>query len=404
MPINVYSEIGKLKKVLLYRPNDELENLSPNYLTDLLFDDIPYLKKAQEEHDEFAKAFKENGAEVLYVDELLSETINNNNLKNEFLEEFFDLSEINNNFIREDLKKFLLDLNTQDMVTKLIAGIRTEEMKLSKNIFSVKVRTANMDTPFFLNPMPNFYFQRDPVAMIGKGAAVNRMKTPARRRESMFMEYVLKHHPDFKGTPLYYEKNFPYAIEGGDVLVLNEKTIAVGISLRTDPESLEILAEKIFKEYNDKFETILGILIPAKRAYMHLDTVFTMLDYDKFVVHSKLEEDMRIFAIRKNGDKDFHISEEKNSLKVILEEFLDVDKVTLLKCGGNDIIGGEREQWNDGSNCVAIEPGKIIVYDRNTITNKIIRETGVEAIEITSGELSRGRGGPRCMSMPLERE
>jgi len=404
VPINVYSEIGKLKKVLLHRPGNELENLSPNYLSELLFDDIPYLKEAVKEHDAFAQAFKDNGTEVFYVTELLENTIDQNNLKEKFIEEFLNMSEINNNYIKDALTNLLLPMNTKEMIDKIISGVRTNELDLKKDIFSVKVRKHNMDIPFFLNPMPNYYFQRDPVAMVGKGALINKMRTPARRRESMLMEYVLKYNKEYETTPIYYEKNYPYAIEGGDILVLNEKTVAVGISLRTDPESLEILAEKIFNEYKDKFDTILGFLIPAKRAYMHLDTVFTMLDYDKFVVHSTLEEVMRVFAIKKKTELEYDIIEEKNSLKTILEHYLDVDKVTLIKCGDGDEIAAEREQWNDGSNCVALEPGKVIVYDRNTITNKLLKEHGVEIVEIPSGELSRGRGGPRCMSMPLFRE
>ena len=404
MPIRVYSEIGKLRSVLLHRPGAELENLAPNYLSDLLFDDIPFLKKAQEEHDNFAKVLQENGSKVYYISNLLEETLEKDNIKRIFLDEFLEMSEINNQIIKFSLEDYLLSMDTKSMVAKMIAGVRTNELDLKKEIFSVKVRKSNMDIPFFLNPMPNLYFQRDPVAMIGKGASINRMRTPARRRESMLMEYVLKYHPDFKETPLYYKKSFPYAVEGGDILILDEKTIAVGISERTDPEALEALADKIFKEYNDSFDTILGFLIPAKRAYMHLDTVFTMVDYDKFVVHSELEDAMKIFVLKKNDDSDYAIEEESGSLNKILEKHLDVDKVTLIKCGDGDEIAAAREQWNDGSNALAIEPGKIIAYDRNIITNKLLKDHGIEVLEIESSELSRGRGGPRCMSMPLFRE
>lgn len=402
--IKVYSEIGKLRSVLLHRPGNELENLAPKYLSDLLFDDIPYLEKAREEHDVFAQLLRDNGVKVNYITHLLSNTLKSNELKEQFLNEFLDLSDINNKYIREALKDYLLNMNISEMIDKLTSGIRTNELKLKKEVFSVKVRKSNMDIPFFLNPMPNLYFQRDPVAMIGKGATINRMRTPARRRESMFMEYVLKYNEDFKNTPLYYDKKLPYAIEGGDILIFNEKVLAVGISQRTDPEALEILAKKIFDEYEDTFETILGFLIPAKRAYMHLDTVFTQLDYDKFVVHPEMQEVIKIFGIQKKDHDEYTINEEKGTLKEILEKHLDVDKITLLKCGNGDEIAAAREQWNDGSNTLAIEPGTVITYDRNYITNKELKNAGIKVIEFPASELSRGRGGPRCMSMPLIRD
>jgi arginine deiminase len=402
--IKVYSEIGKLRSVLLHRPGNELENLAPKYLSDLLFDDIPYLEKAREEHDVFAQLLRDNGVKVNYITHLLSNTLKSNELKEQFLNEFLDLSDINNKYIREALKDYLLNMNISEMIDKLTSGIRTNELKLKKEVFSVKVRKSNMDIPFFLNPMPNLYFQRDPVAMIGKGATINRMRTPARRRESMFMEYVLKYNEDFKNTPLYYDKKLPYAIEGGDILIFNEKVLAVGISQRTDPEALEILAKKIFDEYDDTFETILGFLIPAKRAYMHLDTVFTQLDYDKFVVHPEMQEVIKIFGIQKKDHDEYTINEEKGTLKEILEKHLDVDKITLLKCGNGDEIAAAREQWNDGSNTLAIEPGTVITYDRNYITNKELKNAGIKVTEFPASELSRGRGGPRCMSMPLIRD
>lgn len=403
LSIKVYSEIGNLKRVLLHRPGTELENLAPDYLTDLLFDDIPFLKKAREEHDAFADTLKRNGVEICYITDLISETLEDKVLKSQFLKEFLDLSEINNLYIREALTNYLLSMESKTMCEKIIAGIRTNELDLKKDIFSIKVRKANLDIPFFLAPMPNLYFQRDPVAMVGKGACVNRMRTPARRRESMIMEYVLKYHKDYAGTDLYYEKHFPYAIEGGDILVLSEKVLAVGISQRTDPEALEELAKNIFFRYKDSFDTILGFLIPAKRAYMHLDTVFTQIDHDKFVVHSKLSDMVKTFTI-KNDNGEIKIEENSESLKKTLEDYLNIDNVTLIKCGDGDEIASAREQWNDGSNCLALSPGKIVAYDRNYITNRQIRNSGVEVIEIPSSELSRGRGGPRCMSMPLIRE
>jgi len=364
---------------------------------------IPFLKKAQEEHDYFAKILEDNGAEVLYLSKLLEETLAEDRLKNQFLDEFLDFSDIKNKFIFELLKDYLLSLETKEMINKIIAGVRTDELDIKKNIFSLRVRRVDIELPFFLNPMPNLYFQRDPVAIVGKGACVNRMKTGARRREVMLMEYILKYHTDFEGVEFYYEKEFPYSIEGGDILILNEKTLAIGISQRTSPEAVEILAKRFFEEEKDSFEKIIAFIIPHNRAYMHLDTIFTMVDYDKFLVHANLRGDLKTFTIFKT-DKGFDFQEQEKPLEEILKDHLNLDHVHLIKCGGGDIIASHREQWNDGSNCLAIEPGKVIAYDRNYITNKEMEKTGIQVFTIPSSELSRGRGGPRCASMPLIRK
>ncbi|PNR92420.1 arginine deiminase [Petrotoga sp. 9PWA.NaAc.5.4] len=402
MKISIYSEIGKLEKILLHRPGNELENLSPYYLSDLLFDDIPYLEKAQQEHDYFANLLQRNGVEVLYLTKLLKETLEKDNLKEQFLNEFLDFSDIKNDFIFEILKDYLFSLETEVMINKIIAGVRSDELEIKRNIFSLRVRRADIELPFFLNPMPNLYFQRDPVAMVGKGACINRMKTYARRREVMLTEYIIKYHDDFKETEVYYERNFPYSIEGGDILVLSDKVLAIGISQRTSPEAVEILAKKFLKENRDSFEKILAFIIPDNRAYMHLDTIFTMVDYDKFLVHANLRGDIDTFVIYKTA-KGFDFTEEEMSLEEILKRHLNLDRVQLIKCGNGDIIASHREQWNDGSNCLAIEPGKVISYDRNYVTNRELENAGVEVLAIPSSELSRGRGGPRCASMPLIR-
>ncbi|RAO99192.1 arginine deiminase [Petrotoga sp. 9PW.55.5.1] len=402
MNLSVYSEIGKLEKILLHRPGKELENLAPYYLSDLLFDDIPYLYKAQEEHDYFANILKSNGVEIFYLSDLLSETLKNIELKKLFIEEFLSFSEINNSFIYNLLQEYLLSLESKEMVETIIAGIRTDELEVKRNIFSLRVRRADIELPFFLSPMPNLYFQRDPVAIIGKGACINHMKTFARRREVMLMEYVLKYHQSFQDTELYYEKNYPYSIEGGDILILSNKVLAIGVSQRTSPEAIEILAKKFFKEERDTFEKIIAFIIPDNRAYMHLDTIFTMVDYNKFLVHANLRENIDTFIITKE-EKAFNFYEEEKSLEDILKEHLNLDHVELIKCGNADVIAAHREQWNDGSNSLAIEPGKVIAYDRNYVTNKELEKAGIDVLTIPSGELSRGRGGPRCASMPLKR-
>ena len=262
------------------------------------------------------------------------------------------------------------------------------------------------DNQFILDPIPNLYFTRDPFACIGNGVSLNRMYSRTRRRETLFGKYVLENHPNFAGqTPFYYKREFPYAIEGGDILNLSNQVLAVGISQRTTAEAIELLAQNIFADETSEIETILALDIPAIRAFMHLDTVCTQVDYDKFTIHPGILGTLRIFEIRK-GDKkgELKVAETNSSLEEVLASHLKLDSVTLIQCGGKDRIASEREQWNDGSNTLCIEPGKVVVYDRNYVTNQILRDNGVIVLEMASSELSRGRGGPRCMSMPLVRE
>lgn len=402
LKLNVYSEIGRLKTVLLHRPGRELENLTPNILEKLLFDDIPYLKVAQEEHDVFAKTLRDEGVEVLYITDMISEALEHNPaIINEFIYRFIEEAHVKSKTVKQALYDYLSKLPINDMVHKMIEGIRTHEIILAKRQSIIDM--LGDEYPFYTDPMPNILFQRDPFATIGSGVSINRMYTDTRRRETLFCDYMFKYHPRFKEENLsrYYQRDFRYNIEGGDILVLNKKTLAIGMSKRTDPRAIEHLAENLF-ESNESFQTILAFNIPKTRAFMHLDTVFTQIDYDKFTIHPGIMKELTIFEIIKSQEG-LKISKVVSSLKSILEKHLKIN-IELINCGGNDIVHSEREQWNDGANTLAIEPGKIIVYSRNHITNSILKSKKINVLEIPSSELSRGRGGPRCMSMPLFRE
>ena len=216
----------------------------------------------------------------------------------------------------------------------------------------------------------------------------------------------MKYHQEFAGqTPFYYDRKRPYSIEGGDILNISNKVLAVGISQRTTAEAIELLAQSIFADENAEIDTILALDIPAMRAYMHLDTVFTQVDYDKFTIHPGILRTLRVFELKKGKNAgELTVAEKTQTLETILKECLKLNNATLIQCGGKDMIVSEREQWNDGSNTLCVEPGKVVVYDRNYVTNQILRENGITVLEMPSSELSRGRGGPRCMSMPLIRE
>ncbi len=398
----VYSEIGNLRVVLLHRPGKELENLTPSRLQDLLFDDIPYLKVAQSEHDVLASILKNHKIKVLYVEELLKETLSRGvELVDKFLDDVLKFNSITSKELANSIKEHLFSLPVDMMIEKIVSGIRSTEISMKCNTLAMHVRK---EFPFFIKPMANLYFQRDPVVTIGKGISVNMMSTSIRRREALLMDYVYRYHPEFKkvNIPRYYNLDDPFFIEGGDVEILSPKVIAIGVSQRTEPEAVEILSKRIF-ESKEPFETVLVFEIPSSRAFMHLDTVFTMVDYDKFVVHPKLNGLIKFFSLRpsKSG---ISVTSEEGDLKDVLKKYLKLPAVKVIKCGGDDLVDQDREQWSDGSNTLCISPGTVIAYSRNYVTNSLIRKTGVEVIEMPSSELSRGRGGPRCMSMPIVRD
>ena len=405
MAIHVKSEIGKLKKVMLHRPGQELEHLVPEDLERLLFDDIPYLKTAKIEHDMFAEIMRGQGVEVVYLEDMTAEVLKNPEKKEQFVREFIAEGGASAAKVRDQLYEYLINIEDEkELVLKTMSGIRASELNVKMSCPLVSL--VKKESQFLLDPIPNLYFTRDPFACIGNGVSLNRMYSRTRRRETLYGKYILKYHPDFAGkVPFYYDRDMDFSIEGGDILNLSNKVIAIGISQRTTPEAIELLAQNIFVDKASEIETIIALDIPAVRAFMHLDTVCTQVDYDKFTIHPGIMQTLRIFEIKPGNRKgQLKVTESDAMFSDILAKYLELDKVTLIKCGGKDRIASEREQWNDGSNTLCIEPGKVVVYDRNYVTNEILRQHGIEVLEMASSELSRGRGGPRCMSMPLERE
>ncbi|MEN2257742.1 arginine deiminase [Paraclostridium benzoelyticum] len=406
MGIRVTSEIKPLKKVLLHRPGAEIENLTPEYLERLLFDDIPFLEVAQQEHDAFAEVLRQNGVEVVYLHELAAEAIEDEKVKEQFINQFIKEAGIKSPELYKNVYKFLKGFkNNEELIRKTMAGINKNELpKLSNKSLA---DLADDDYPFIADPMPNLYFTRDPFASIGNGVSLNKMYSVTRNRETLYADYIFKYHKDFKGQiERFYDRDFEHHIEGGDILNLTEKTLAIGISQRTEAAAIEHIAKQIFfHSANNKIETILGVNIPNNRAMMHLDTVFTQIDVDKFTIHPGIQGPLQVFEITKgDSEGELNIKEMNEDLEVILAKHLGVEKVTLIQCGGGDKVIADREQWNDGSNTLCIKPGEVVVYSRNYVTNQLLVENGIKIHVIPSSELSRGRGGPRCMSMPLIRE
>ena len=404
--INVTSEIKPLKEVLLHRPGKELLNLTPDSLGRLLFDDIPFLDVAKKEHEEFATKLKENGVTVYYLEDLMTETLDlNPDIKPRFVWQFIKEAGVNTPKYKDLVYDFLMDIkDNKEFVLKTMEGIRINELDLAKKKDEKSlVDLVSEESSFIADPMPNLYFTRDNFASIGNGVSLNKMYSVTRNRETIYAEYIFNYHPDFKDkVDKYYDRYNEFHIEGGDILNLNSHVLAIGISQRTNANAIEELSKNLFNDPDCLIDTVLAFDIPNSRAFMHLDTVFTQIDYDKFTYHPGIMDTLNVYEITKNDNK-IKVVLKEGSLEEILEEYLGID-VTLIPCAGGDPIASEREQWNDGSNTLCIAPGVVVVYDRNNITNQVLRDNGLKVLEMHGAELSRGRGGPRCMSMPLIRE
>ena len=400
--IHNFSEIGKLNKVLLHRPGRELEKLTPNNFERLLFDDIPYLKVAQQEHDQFAQILKDNDVEVCYYEVETAKALVDEKIKYNFVKEFVELSEIHSEGRKNAITEFLLEKKPDELIEYAISGIFRREIRhISTNSLADLVE---QNEPIVSDPMTNLYFTRDPGACVGNGINIHHMCTPERRREALLLKYMVKYNRDFalEDTPMWYDVYGNYSIEGGDVLVLSKDMVAVGYSQRTTLAGIENFAENLLK--NSTFKKVLVFDIPKCRAFMHLDTVFTMVDYDKFTIHPEIEGPLGVYEITLGEGGQLKFNAMKDELNKILALELKLPAVDLIRCGGSDLIAAQREQWNDGSNTLCIAPGTVITYERNYVTNDLLDKKGVKVLTMPSAELSRGRGGPRCMSCPVNRD
>ena len=411
--LHVPSEIGNLKKVMLHRPGDELLNLPPDELERLLFDDVPFLPVAQEEHDTFVQTLRDQGVEVLYLEKLMAEALDAApQARDEFLDQWIEEAGISGKhapaIIREYIDSFK---DNYEMVLHTMAGVTKQEVQLpvksSETLRSIVGTDGDTESDLLVDPMPNLYFTRDPFAVVGNGVNLNHMYSVTRNRETLYGKYIFKYHPDYKDSPLWYRRNSAYHTEGGDVLNLNSHAIAVGISQRTEAAAIDVMANHMFWSHGENcpIDEIYAFNIPVSRAFMHLDTVFTQIDVDKFTIHPAIMGTLQVFKMTPGAhENEVKIEEMNDTLEHTLAKILGLDQVTLIPCGGGDPIAAAREQWNDGSNTLCVRPGTICVYQRNNVTNDILYKAGMELLVIPSAELSRGRGGPRCMSMPFWRE
>lgn len=398
--MQVTSDIGKLEKVIVHRPGEELEYLTPRYLEELLFDEIPWLHRAREEHDKFVELMEKEGVEVLYITKLMRDVLDGDlKLKEKFITDHLDLSHIANPDTREAVFEYLIEKENDYVIETLIRGLKKDYVQTLKDCKSLADLTKS-SFPFYLAPLPSMYFSRDQGITIGSDLLVGSMFNESRLRETLFIQYILKHHKMFENVENVSSKDIPPGVEGGDIIVLSEKTVIIGLSERTTVQAIETIAYEILVR-KQLAEEILVVQIPAKRAYMHLDTVFTMVDYDKFLMYPGIKDSISTYILK--PDKDGRVKAQSGgSMKECLEKSLG-SPAHIIYSGEDDPIIAAREQWGDSTNTLAVSPGKVLVYNRNTVTNKQLRKEGIDILEFEGSELVRGRGGPRCMSMPLSR-
>jgi arginine deiminase len=317
--VNVKSEIGQLKKVILHRPGNELLNLTPDTLEELLFDDIPFLPVAQEEHDAFANILRGEGVEVVYLEDLMTEVLDAQpELREQFLDQWIFEAGIRTETYKSIIKDYINSnySDTKEMVMKTMAGINLQELPASDT--GLLADLVSDKCKLICAPMPNLYFTRDPFAMIGNGVSINRMYAETRNRETIYGDYIFKHHVDFKGTPEYYGRDLTFHIEGGDILNINDHVLAIGISQRTEPDAIDALARNVFNDETSTIDTILAFDIPNSRAFMHLDTVFTQIDRDKFTIHPGIMGPLTVFEITPDGKGGAKIRERNEDLESVL--------------------------------------------------------------------------------------
>ncbi|MCI9595854.1 MAG: arginine deiminase [Firmicutes bacterium] len=401
--IHVYSEIGKLKKVLLHRPDNEIDGVIPQTMPRHLFDDIPWKKGAQREHDCFADILRKEGAEVVYIEDLFRKSFSQKGSREGFIKKFLDKHGIFNPHLREQLEAYLLCLSPEEMADKIMSGIKKSDLGPKKQEDFSRFFPEEEYEHYYTEPLANLYYTRDPGASIGRGMSFHCMEKLGRNLETVVWQHIFEHHPDFaKDAPMWLSNESHFGIEGGDIAVFSKDVIGIGCGLRTRPEAIEQLAGNILPQ--DTFKKILVFTIPKDRKFMHLDTVLTMIDHDKFTIHPGIEATLNVFEISLGGSGELVYKDQTDKVEKVLTKALNLDSVQVLRCADGSFIDSEREQWNDGTNTLAIAPGTVVTYSRNEVTNELLRRSGIKVLEMPCGELSRGRGGPRCMSMPLVRE
>ncbi len=393
MPQGSASEVGRLRTVMLHRPGPELQRLTPRNNDKLLFDGIPWVARAQEEHDAFAQALRDRGVEVLYLTDLLVEAFVDPDARAQAVDlatRSLHLGDTLGTYLRSAL----LDMAPAELMEALTAGIRNDEVRGGHGLVTALLR----EDDFLIDPLPNLLFTRDSSVWIGDHVAITSLAMPARARETQLTEIIYTKHPRFADVPKLHGWHHEY-VEGGDVLLLGSGVLAVGVGERTTPAGVERLSRQVFEA--GLAHTVLAVPIAQERATMHLDTVCTMVDSDTVVMYPNVAHTLQALAVT-SADGEIRVTQPE-SFVVAAAAAMGIDALHVIDTG-LDPVTAEREQWDDGNNTLALAPRVAVAYERNVETNARLGEAGIEVVAIAGSELGSGRGGPRCMSCPISRD
>jgi len=394
------SEVGRLRTVMLHRPGNELKRLTPRNNDKLLFDGIPWVSRAQEEHDAFAEALRARDVEVLYLTDLLTETLEQPEAREHAIAEALSDLDLGDT-MRGYLQGLLGDASPAELTAYLTEGIRNDEVRGGFGL----VTSLFAHDDFLIDPLPNLLFTRDSSVWVRDRVAITSLAMPARKRETELTELIYSRHARFAASPRIHGSHYEH-VEGGDVLLLAPGVIAVGVGERTTPAGVERLARQVFQA--DLAHTVLAVPIAQERATMHLDTVCTMVDVDKIVMYPNVADSLQAYAVTHTGDVEpdgdlvLDVAAPEPFL-VAAAKAMEIDTLHQIDTG-LDPVTAEREQWDDGNNTLALAPRVAVAYERNIETNSRLEESGIEVVAIAGSELGSGRGGPRCMSCPVSRD
>lgn len=396
VPLGSNSEVGPLRVVILHRPGAELQRLTPQNSDKLLFDGLPWVARAQQEHDAFAGLLRSRGVEVLLLGDLLTQALSSGAARMQGIAAAVDARRLGLPLAQE-LSAYLRTLEPAQLAYVLTAGMTFNELPFGETEMSL-VRRMHHGGDFVIDPLPNLLFTRDSSFWIGPRVAITSLALPARVRETSLTDLIYAHHPRFLGVRRAYESRSA-PVEGGDVLLLAPGAVAVGVGERTTPAGAEALARSLFDD--DLAHTVLAVPIAQERAQMHLDTVCTMVDTDAVVMYPNIVDSLSAFAIRRTASG-VQIDQSAPFVDVAAEA-MGITKLRVIDTG-LDPVTAEREQWDDGNNTLALAPGVVVAYERNSETNARLEDSGIKVLAISASELGTGRGGPRCMSCPAARD